>query len=127
MTVPRISVVVPFFNVEDLLGDCLASIAAQTMADLQVIMVDDGSSDGSAAIAAARAAADPRFTLASGPGSGGPGSGGPGSGGPGSGGPGGTRNRGVELATGTYLAFADADDIVPPHAYERMLHTLEAS
>src|SRR5580704_12315315 len=116
MTVPRISVVVPFFNVEDLLGDCLASIAAQTMADLQVIMVDDGSSDGSAAVAAARAAADPRFTLAS-----------VGKGGPGGGGPGGTRNRGVELATGTFLAFADADDIVPPHAYERMLHTLEAS
>ena len=51
MTVPQISVVVPFFNNEDLLGDCLKSIAAQTFGDLEVIMVDDGSTDGSAAIA----------------------------------------------------------------------------
>ena len=51
MTVPQISVVVPFYNNEDLLGDCLQSIAAQTFTDLEVIMVDDGSSDGSAGIA----------------------------------------------------------------------------
>ena len=54
MTLPRISVVVPFYNNEDLLGDCLASIAAQTFRDFEVIMVDDGSTDGGAAIAAAR-------------------------------------------------------------------------
>ena len=42
MTAPRISVVVPFYNNEDLLGDCLQSIAAQTFTDLEVIMVDDG-------------------------------------------------------------------------------------
>ena len=111
MTVPRISVIVPFFNVEDLLDDCLASIAAQTITDLQVIMVDDGSSDASAAIAAARAAADPRFTLLQVP----------------NGGPGSARNHGLALATGTYLAFVDGDDVLPPHAYERLLHALEAS
>jgi CDP-glycerol glycerophosphotransferase len=111
MTVPRISVVVPFYNNEDLLGDCLASIAGQTFSDLEVIMVDDGSSDGSAAIAAAQAAADPRFKLVQVP----------------NGGPGYARNRGVERTTGTYLAFVDADDALPPHAYERMLNTLESS
>jgi CDP-glycerol glycerophosphotransferase len=111
MTVPRISVVVPFYNNEDLLGDCLASIAGQTFSDLEVIMVDDGSSDGSAAIAAAQAAADPRFSLVRVP----------------NGGPGYARNRGVERTTGTYLAFVDADDAVPSHAFEHMLHTLEAS
>ncbi|HEU5417935.1 MAG TPA: bifunctional glycosyltransferase family 2 protein/CDP-glycerol:glycerophosphate glycerophosphotransferase [Streptosporangiaceae bacterium] len=111
MTVPRISVVVPFYNNEDLLDDCLASIAGQTFTDLEVIMVDDGSSDGSADIARARAAADPRFSLVQVP----------------NGGPGYARNRGVERATGTYLAFVDADDALPSHAYEYMLHTLEES
>jgi len=113
MTDPQISVVVPFYNIEDLLGDCLASIAAQTYPDFEVIMVDDGSSDGSAAIAAAQAAADPRFILLQVP-----------NGGPG---PGSARNRGVERARGTYLAFADSDDALPSHAYERMLHALESS
>jgi CDP-glycerol glycerophosphotransferase len=111
MTVPRISVVVPFYNNEDLLGDCLASIAAQTFADFEVIMVDDGSSDESAAVAQAQIAADPRFSLIQVP----------------NGGPGYARNRGVERATGTYLSFVDADDALPSHAYERMLHALEAS
>jgi CDP-glycerol glycerophosphotransferase len=113
MTVPRISVVVPFYNIEDLLGECLTSIAAQTFADLEVIMVDDGSTDGSAAIAAAQAAADPRFILVQ-----------VANGGPG---PGAARNRGVERARGTYLAFVDSDDALPSHAYERMLHALESS
>ena len=111
MTVPRISVVVPFFNNEDLLGDCLKSIAAQTFTDLEVIMVDDGSTDGSAAIASAQAAADPRFTLRQVP----------------NGGPGYARNRGVERARGTYLAFVDADDELPAHAYARLLPALEKS
>ncbi|MGH3402641.1 MAG: bifunctional glycosyltransferase/CDP-glycerol:glycerophosphate glycerophosphotransferase [Streptosporangiaceae bacterium] len=111
MTVPRISVVVPFFNNEDLLGDCLESIAAQTFRDLEVIMVDDGSTDGSAAIAAARAAADPRFALLQVP----------------NGGPGYARNRGVERARGIYLAFVDADDALPAHAYACLLHVLENS
>jgi CDP-glycerol glycerophosphotransferase len=111
MKVPRISVVVPFFNNEDLLGDCLQSIAGQTFTDLEVIMVDDGSSDGSVAIAQAQAAADPRFTLIRVP----------------NGGPGYARNRGIEHARGEFLAFVDADDMLPSHAYEHMLETLEAS
>jgi len=111
MTVPRISVVVPFYNNEDLLGDCLASIAAQTFRDFEVIMVDDGSTDGGAAIAAAQAEADPRFTLIQVP----------------NGGPGYARNRGIARARGAYLAFVDGDDALPAHAYERMLHALENS
>jgi CDP-glycerol glycerophosphotransferase len=111
VTTPRISVVVAFFNNEDDLGDCLDSIAAQTHPDLEVIMVDDGSSDHSAEIARAKAAADPRFTLLQ----------------PGHGGPGGARNRGVERARGEYLAFVDGDDVLPANAYELLLHALERS
>jgi len=71
---------VAFFNNGDDLADCLDSIAAQSFADLEVIMVDDGSTDGGEQIARAKAAADPRFTLLQ----------------PEHGGPGGARNRGVE-------------------------------
>jgi CDP-glycerol glycerophosphotransferase len=111
MTAPQISVVVPFHNNEDLLGDCLRSIARQTHANLEVIMVDDGSTDGSVEIAKRRAADDPRFTLIRVP----------------NGGPGYARNRGIEQATGEYLAFVDADDMLPSHACEIMLHTLQQS
>jgi CDP-glycerol glycerophosphotransferase len=103
--------VVAFFNNEDDLADCLDSIAAQSFADLEVIMVDDGSTDGSAGIARVKAAADPRFTLIQ----------------PGHGGPGGARNRGVERARGEYLAFVDGDDLLPANAYELLLHALGQS
>jgi CDP-glycerol glycerophosphotransferase len=109
MAKPRVSVVVPFYNTVDLLGECLASIAAQTMSDLQVLMVDDGSTDGSPAIAKAQAAADDRFTLITVP----------------NGGPGAARNHGIAAAEGEYLAFVDADDVLPPDAYEKLLATIE--
>ena len=111
VSTPRISVVVAFFNNADDLADCLDSIAAQSFTDLEVIMVDDGSTDGGAEIARAKAAADPRFTLVQ----------------PAHGGPGGARNRGVERARGEFLAFVDGDDVLPANAYELLLHTLESS
>ncbi len=111
MTAPQISVVVPFHNNEDLLADCLRSIARQTHASLEVIMVDDGSTDGSVGIARRRAESDPRFTLIRVP----------------NGGPGFARNRGIEQATGEFLGFVDADDMLPSHALEIMLHTLQES
>src|SRR5712691_11179630 len=111
MAVPQISVVVPFYNNVDLLGDCLDSIAAQTHSDLGVVMVDDGSTDGSTEVAAKQAAADPRFTLVRVP----------------NGGPGSARNHGVAAGTGEFLAFVDADDLLPPDAYERQLAVLDAS
>ena len=111
MKTPRISVVVAFFNNEDDLADCLDSIAAQSFADLEVIMVDDASTDRSAQIARDKAAADPRFTLIQ----------------PEHGGPGGARNRGVERARGEFLAFVDGDDLLPANAYELLLHALEQS
>ncbi len=109
MTDQLISVVVPFYNNAALLGDCLASIAAQTYRNLQVVIVDDGSTDGSAAIAREHAAADPRFELVS----------------QRNRGPGAARNRGVAAATGEFLAFVDADDLLPPDAYATMLAVLD--
>src|SRR5829696_298680 len=58
-----VSIVVPIYNVEAFLRDCLESIRSQTYRNLEVVMVDDGCTDGSPAIAAEFAAADPRFRL----------------------------------------------------------------
>ena len=108
---PRISVVVPFHNNSDVLGPCLRSLAAQSFGDFEVIMVDDGSADGGAAVAAAQASADSRFTLVQVAG----------------GGPGFARNQGISRATGEYLSFVDGDDVLPADALERLLATLQAS
>jgi CDP-glycerol glycerophosphotransferase len=107
--VAKLSVVVPFFNVEPYLGAALESIAGQTMGDLEVIMVDDGSADGSTAIAKSFAARDPRFRLVQQDNQGlGP-----------------ARNTGVKHATGHYLAFFDSDDLLAAHAYETLVGSLE--
>ncbi|WP_245974456.1 bifunctional glycosyltransferase/CDP-glycerol:glycerophosphate glycerophosphotransferase [Thermomonospora umbrina] len=104
-----LSVVVPFYNVEPYLAACLESLERQTHRDLEVIMVDDGSTDGGAAIAKDFAGRDARFRLIQQENRG----------------PGPARNLGVEHATGAYLAFADGDDVVPPGAYARLVGTLE--
>ncbi|HXA58602.1 MAG TPA: glycosyltransferase [Streptosporangiaceae bacterium] len=107
----KLSVVVPFFNMEDYLAECLASIANQSMRDLEVIMVDDGSADNGAVIAKDFAARDARFVLVQQDNQGlGP-----------------ARNTGVRHATGDYLAFADSDDVLPPRAYELLVGSLERS
>ena len=105
----KLSVVVPFFNVEPYIGAALESIAGQTMTDLEVIMVDDGSADGSTAIAKSFAARDSRFRLVQQENQGlGP-----------------ARNAGTKRATGDYLAFFDSDDLLAPHAYEILAGSLE--
>ncbi|MEA2281704.1 MAG: CDP-glycerol glycerophosphotransferase [Solirubrobacteraceae bacterium] len=108
---PRISVVVPIFNVERYLAACLESAAAQTVSDLEIVMVDDGSTDGSSAIAREFAAADVRFKLLTQP----------------NGGLSKARNTGIDAASGEYLAFLDSDDVLPPNAYELLLAALGES
>ncbi len=108
---PRLSVVVPIYNVERYLEECLDSIAAQTFDDFECVMVDDGSTDGSAEIAEAYAAKDARFRLVAQENQG----------------LGAARNTGWRhLGEGTeYLAFVDSDDTMPPGAYELMISTLD--
>jgi CDP-glycerol glycerophosphotransferase len=105
----RISVVVPIYNVEPYLDTCLESIAQQSFTDLEVIMVNDGSTDGSPAIAERFAQRDGRFRLVSKP----------------NGGLGAARNTGVEHASGEYLTFVDSDDLLRRHAYELMISSLD--
>ena len=106
---PRLSVVVPIYNVEEFLGPCLDSIAGQTFGDLEVVLVNDGATDNSRAIAAAYTERDPRFKLVDRP----------------NGGLSAARNTGIEHASGDYLAFVDSDDLLPPNAYELMVGSLE--
>ncbi|HEX8347377.1 MAG TPA: CDP-glycerol glycerophosphotransferase family protein [Actinoplanes sp.] len=105
-----VSVVVPIYNVEPFLSDCLDSIRAQTYRNLQAILVDDGSTDGSVAIAAEYVAADERFQLVRQP----------------NGGLSAARNTGTPYARGEYLAFVDSDDILAAHAYETLVQALAA-
>jgi CDP-glycerol glycerophosphotransferase len=108
--VPALSVVVPFRNAERHIGALLESMARQTFTDLEVVMVDDGSADGSTVIAKSYATRDPRFHLIQQHDQGS--------------GPGPARNAGVAHATGTYLAFADSDGLVAPRAYELLTRSL---
>ncbi|MEU9623932.1 bifunctional glycosyltransferase family 2 protein/CDP-glycerol:glycerophosphate glycerophosphotransferase [Streptomyces sp. NPDC048155] len=108
---PRLSVVVPVHNVELYLTDCLKSLAEQTMSDLEVVMVDDGSTDSSADLAAGFAAQDGRFRLVSQE----------------NGGLGHARNTGVRHCDpgARHLAFVDSDDVLPPRAYELLVGALD--
>ncbi|MEV1166790.1 glycosyltransferase family 2 protein [Nonomuraea sp. NPDC049784] len=106
--IPLLSVVVPVYNVEPYITECLKSLAAQTLDDIEVVLVDDGSSDGSRRIAEDFAAMDGRFVLV----------------GQRNMGPGPARNLGIRQARGMYLAFADSDDVVPPEAYRLLVGAL---
>ena len=106
---PRLSVVVPVYNVEEFLDACLESVVKQTFEDFEVVMVDDGSTDGSVAIAERFADRDERFRLVSQP----------------NGGLSKARNTGTLAAAGKYLAFLDSDDALPPNAYELLVGALE--
>ncbi|MGW9304129.1 bifunctional glycosyltransferase/CDP-glycerol:glycerophosphate glycerophosphotransferase [Streptomyces cyaneofuscatus] len=113
MKPPLLSVVIPVHNVEDYLEDCLHSVADQSLDAIEVVMVDDGSTDGSGRIAAAFAARDRRFRLVRQENAG----------------LSAARNTGVRHTTPTvpYLAFADSDDFVVHDAYERMVASLEST
>jgi CDP-glycerol glycerophosphotransferase len=107
----RISVVVPVYNVEPYLEACLEALERQTVTDLEVVMVNDGSTDASPEIAALFAARDSRFRLVHQENAG----------------LGAARNTGVAHATGEFLIFADSDDVVPRHAYELLLGALDTT
>jgi glycosyltransferase involved in cell wall biosynthesis len=87
-----VSAIIPVFNGERYLAEAIESALAQTYRPVQVIVVDDGSTDGSAAVAN-RFADSILYCFQE------------------NGGTSSARNRGVELASGTYLAFLDADDL----------------
>jgi glycosyltransferase involved in cell wall biosynthesis len=103
-TQPKLSIVVPIYNVEAYLEQCLASIQAQTLQDIEVLCINDGSTDGSLAVIQRFAAADERFVVVDKP----------------NGGYGQAMNRGLELAQGEYLGIVESDDWVEPDMFESL-------
>lgn len=104
-----LTVVMPALNVETWIDETLRSVLSQDVTGLQVIVVDDGSTDGTLEIVKKWAERDPRLEVISSGGVGG----------------GSARNAGVLMARGTYLVFCDADDIVPRGAYRALVEQLE--
>ncbi|MFF1278414.1 glycosyltransferase family 2 protein [Streptomyces marokkonensis] len=107
---PTVSVVIPVYNAGDHLAECLRSVADQSIGfeNLEIVAVDDASTDGSGALLDAWAARHPgrvRVVRLE----------------ENSGAPGGPRNRGIDLATGEFLFFADPDDYLGTEALERMV------
>ena len=103
----KVSVIVPVYNVEIYLADCLDSVLQQTLKDIEIICINDGSTDKSPEILAEYAKKDPRITIISQENKG----------------LSSARNRGLEVATGEYVAFLDSDDWVDPDYYEKLYNT----
>lgn len=99
---PRFSIIIPVYNVEPYLRECLDSVLQQSHDDWEAICVDDGSTDGSAAILAEYAALDGRFRVVTQP----------------NGGLSAARNTGLDNATGDYILFLDSDDWFETNALE---------
>ena len=103
-----ISVIVPVFNVAGYLPQCVDSILSQDYGNLEVILIDDGSTDGSGEICDRYAALDSRVRAIHQK----------------NGGAAAAKNAGLRLATGEYLAFADSDDYLEPGAYGFLMKVL---
>lgn len=101
---PKLSVVIPVYNVEKYLRECLDSVCAQTLGDMEIICVDDGSRDSSPDILREYARRDQRIKVISKPNSG----------------YGHTMNTGFDAASGDYLGIVESDDVVPPEMFERL-------
>ena len=108
---PKISVIVPVYNAEKNIQRCAESVLAQDMEDLELILVDDGSRDGSPALLDSLAAADRRVRVIHKP----------------NGGVSSARNRGLAEARGEYVQFADADDRLPMDSCKLLLREAEST
>ena len=100
-----ISVIVPVYNVEEYLEECLNSIQHQTYTDIEVILVNDGSTDASKEICERYCQQDPRFHLIN----------------QANKGLSGARNRGMTESKGEFITFVDSDDVIKDDMLEQLL------
>ena len=104
-----VSVVIPIYNAAATLDECLASIEAQTHRELEIICVNDGSTDGSTLIVRRHAAADQRIVVVDKPNEG----------------YGASCNRGIDIARGSWVSIVEPDDTLEPTCYEVLLACAE--
>jgi len=105
----KFSIIIPVYNVEQYLRDCLDSVLNQTFSDWEAICVNDGSTDGSAAILEEYVVRDKRFKIVT----------------QSNGGLSAARNTGLEVAEGDYIVFLDSDDWLELGALETMAKNLD--
>ena len=104
----KISVIVPIYNSIDCLEKCVRSICAQTYANLEILLVDDGSTDGTDKLCERLALEDSRIRTYHKK----------------NGGASSARNVGIRLASGEYLGFVDSDDYLEPDMYELLMKSM---
>lgn len=105
---PLISVIVPVYNIREYLPRCVQSLQRQTCRELEILLVDDGSTDGTGELCDALAAEDERIRVLHKE----------------NGGTSSARNLGIEQARGEYLGFVDSDDYVEPDMYRRLYQAI---
>ena len=103
---PAVTFIIPLYNAAETLERTLASVTAQTVRDVEVLLVDDGSTDGTLALAERLAAADSRVRVLQNPCNMGVSA---------------ARNLGLDHAGGQYVRFVDADDTLPPKSTAKMI------
>lgn len=103
-----LSIVVPVYNVKKYVQHCIESLINQTYTNLEIILVDDGSTDGSGILCDELAEKDKRIQVIHKP----------------NGGLSDARNTGIDIASGKYIGFVDSDDWVSPDMYEKMLESM---
>ena len=108
---PLVSIIVPVFQVEKYLEKCISSIIAQTYKNLEIILVDDGSTDNCPAICEQFQREDDRIKVIHQE----------------NGGLSHARNVGLEVARGDYIGFVDSDDWIEPNMYENLMSALQES
>lgn len=105
---PLVTVVIPAYNAERYLPDCLKSVQAQNYANLEILIIDDGSSDGTEQICRDFAEDDSRIVLLRQKNSG----------------VSSARNNGIRNSSGEYIQFLDADDVLEPDAVSRLVYCM---
>ena len=109
LTGTRISIIVPVYNVAPYLDECMESIVGQTYTNLEIILVDDGSTDESGTICDVWATRDNRVTVLH----------------KANGGQSSARNRGLQVASGDYIGYVDSDDYIDSAMYETLIQLIE--
>lgn len=105
----KVSVIIPFYNGIKYLEACVRSVQAQSLRELEIILVDDGSTDDGGALADKFAAEDARIRVIHQENRG----------------LAGARNTGINASHGDYIGFVDADDLIDPQMYEKLYNTAE--